>query len=45
LYFLGRIVGLMTRALDRRRTRWIEISVTRAWSHDLPPRLFDLGDL
>jgi hypothetical protein len=45
LYFLGRIVGLMTRALDRRRTRWIEISVTRAWSHDLPPRLFNLGDL
>jgi len=45
MYFLGVIVGLITRRLDRRRTRWIEISVARAWSHDLPPRLFDLGDL
>jgi len=35
----------MTRMLDRRRTRWVEISVTRAWSHDLPPALFDLSDL
>jgi hypothetical protein len=45
VYLLGTIVGMVSRALDRRRTRWIEISVTRAWSHDLPPRLFDLGDL
>ena len=45
MYFLDRVVGLVTRMLDRRRTRWIEISVTRAWSHDLPPRLFDLDDL
>jgi hypothetical protein len=45
MYLLGRIAGLVTRMLDRRRTRWVEISVTRAWSHDLPPRLFDLGDV
>jgi hypothetical protein len=44
VYFLGWIAGLMTRMLDRRRTRWIEISVSRARSHDLPPRLFDLSD-
>ena len=31
--------------IDRRRNRWVEISLTRAWSHDLPPRLFDLNKL
>jgi len=31
--------------IDRRRNRWVEISLTRAWSHDLPPRLFDLNRL
>ena len=45
MYLWGRLAGLVTRLLDRRRTRWVEISVTRAWSHDLPPRLFDMGDL
>jgi hypothetical protein len=40
---LGRIAGLVTHMLERRRLRWVEISVARAWSHDLPPRLFDLG--
>jgi len=45
MYFLGWIAGLMTRMLDRRRTRWVEISDKRAWSHDLPPRMFDLSDL
>ena len=45
MYALARILGLFTRALDRRRTRWVEISVVRAWSHDLPPRLFDLSDI
>jgi len=45
VYFLGWIAGFMTRMLDRRRTRWVEISVTRAWCHDLPPQLFDLSDL
>ena len=44
MYFLGRIAGVVTRMLDRRRTRWIEISVSRARSHDLPPRLFDISD-
>jgi hypothetical protein len=45
MYFLSRIAGLMTRMFERRRMRWVEISVTRARSHDLPPRLFDLSDL
>jgi len=45
MYFLGWIAALMTSILERRRTRWVEISVTRAWSHDLPARLFDLSDL
>jgi len=45
MYFLGWIAELMTRVLDRRRTRWVEISLTRAWSHDLPAGLFDLSDL
>lgn len=44
MYFLGRIAALMTRVLDRRRNGWIEISLERSWSHDLPPRSFDLGD-
>jgi hypothetical protein len=44
MYLLGRIAEVVTRLIDRRRTRWVEISVTRAWSRDLPPRLFDLGD-
>lgn len=35
------LVRLLTQMLDRRRQQWIEISVTRAWSHDLPPRIFD----
>jgi hypothetical protein len=42
---LGRIVTLVTYMLERRRLRWVEISVARAWSRDLPSRLFDLGDL
>jgi hypothetical protein len=41
---LGRIAARVMRMLERRRLRWTEISVTRAWSHDLPPRLFDLSD-
>jgi len=44
MYLLGRIAEVVTRLIDRRRTRWVEISVARAWSRDLPPRLFDLGD-
>jgi hypothetical protein len=42
---LGRIAAFVMNMLERRRLRWVEISVNRAWSHDLPPRLFDLGDL
>jgi hypothetical protein len=41
---LAWLARLVTDALTRRRTRWIEVSVTRAWSHDMHPRLFDLGD-
>jgi hypothetical protein len=29
---------------DRRRSRWVEISVERAWSHDMAPMLFDLSE-
>jgi hypothetical protein len=42
---LGRIAARVLKVLERRRLRWVEISVDRAWSHDLSPRLFDLGDL
>ena len=38
----SRVAALIGNMIQRRRTHWIEISVTRAWSHDLPPRLFDL---
>ena len=40
----ARVVQFLADMLNRRRVRWIEISMARAWSHDLPPRLFDLGD-
>jgi hypothetical protein len=36
---LGRIPGLVTHMLERRRLRWVEISVARAWSHDMPSSL------
>ncbi len=39
-----RLVRFVVDMVSRRRNRWIEVSVTRAWSHDMPPRLFDLGD-
>jgi len=39
---LDRIVAFFVRAVDRRRNRWVEISLDRAWSRDLPPRLFDI---
>jgi len=35
---LGRIAALVTNMLGRRRRNWVEISLTRAWSHDLPPK-------
>lgn len=44
MFILRRVVGLIADTIHRRRLRWVEISITRAWSRDLPPRLFDLGD-
>ena len=43
--FLGRVGALVTRLVERRRLHWVEISVARAWSHDMPARLFDLETL
>jgi hypothetical protein len=43
--FLGRVGALVTRVLERRRLHWVEISLARAWSHDLQARLFDLDNL
>jgi hypothetical protein len=40
----SRVLDLVAYMRGRRNVRWIEISVTRAWSHDMPARLFDLGD-
>jgi hypothetical protein len=40
---LSSVVSLVWSILARRRINWVEASVTRAWSHDLPPRLFDLS--
>jgi len=44
MLFFIRLANLVGDVLDRRRHRWVEISVSRAWSHDMTPRLFDLGD-
>jgi len=38
------LVRLVSELMSRRRNRWVEVSLTRAWSHDTPPPLFDLGD-
>jgi hypothetical protein len=38
---LREIVALVSDLLQRRRLRWVEVSVTRAWSRDTIPRLFD----
>jgi hypothetical protein len=40
----GRIVALVSYVLTRRRLHWVQISVERARSRDVLPRLFDLGD-
>ena len=40
----GRLIGMVADLLNYRRQRWVEISVTRAWSRDMAPRLFDLRD-
>ena len=39
----GRVVTLLSSMFARRRLHWVEISVERAWSRDMAPRLFDLG--
>jgi len=39
---LGRFVALLRGISERRRLHWVEISVERAWSRDMAPRLFDL---
>jgi hypothetical protein len=39
----GRFAALMSYIATRRRLHWVEISVERAWSRDMLPRLFDLG--
>jgi hypothetical protein len=36
------VFAAFARIVDRRRNRWVEISLERAWSRDMPPRLFDL---
>jgi hypothetical protein len=41
---IGRIAALLSNFLARRRLHWAEISVEKAWSRDMLPRLFDLGD-
>jgi hypothetical protein len=41
---LIRLRTLVSDMLWRRRLHWVEISVERAWSRDMAPRLFDLGD-
>jgi len=40
-----RLIAQVVRLVERRRHRWVEISLDRAWSHDMPPRLFDLSKL
>lgn len=44
LTMIGRIAALLSFLLARRRLYWVEISVEKAWSQDMLPRLFDLGD-
>jgi len=39
----GRVATLWRTISTRRRLHWVEISVERAWSRDMAPRLFDLG--
>jgi hypothetical protein len=41
---LGRMVTLVAELISRRRLHWVEISIARAWSKDMSPRLFDLSN-
>jgi len=43
MMILIRLRTLVADMLRRRRLHWIEVSVERAWSRDMAPRLFDLG--
>lgn len=36
------IYTAIVRLIKRREQRWVEVSLERAWSHDVMPRLFDL---
>jgi hypothetical protein len=42
---VSKIAALVRYLIERRRLNWIEVSVSRAWSHDIPPRLFDVSNL
>ena len=44
MFILSRFVAVIADMIQRRRLHWVEVSLTRAWSHDLPPRLFDLDN-
>ena len=37
----ARLGSLFSDLMWRRRNRWIEISIERAWSADVAPRLFE----
>lgn len=39
---ISRLVSVLEDIVRRRRLRWVEVSIERAWSHDMTPRLFDL---
>jgi hypothetical protein len=41
---LGRLAALVSHMLTGRRLHWVEISAERAWSRDMLPRLFDVGN-
>ena len=43
MHVLGTLGSALLNMLRRRRLHWVEISVERAWSHDMAPRLFDLS--
>jgi hypothetical protein len=44
VWFVEKLIRLLAEMLKRRQLAWVEISVTRAWSRDMAPRLFDLSD-
>jgi len=41
MFYFTRLGSLLSELMWRRRHRWIEISIQRAWSADMAPRLFD----